>query len=440
MKKFSFPGGIHPLKDAHEGKKATKSQKVTALIPEVVYIPLDMHLGCPSVACVSKGARVKLGQLIAKADGTRGLSVHASVSGEVIFVGTKQMLGKFPSPCIGIKNDRQDEWVEDLPALGDVEKASPQMIIPAVEAAGVCGMGGACFPTYAKMQIQPDKSVDTLIINGAECETFLTSDERLMIESPERVVDGLRAAMRAMDVKRGIIAIEDNKPEAIVAIRKAAENRIGVEVAVLKTKYPQGGEKQLIQAVLGRQVPSGKLPADAHVVVFNVGTASAIADAVRYGRPLIERIVTITGCVKQASNLLIRIGTSIKEAVDACGGYAEEPGKIFVGGSMTGICVPNDQVSITKANNGIVILNPKDSILAEETACIRCGRCIDACPTKLNPYKLKNICDQMDLEQAKQNHVLDCINCGACSYVCPAKRRLSASFKEAKELITIRRA
>lgn len=438
MSIFTFRGGIHPLKDRHEGKSETRDKPVKEFVAKTVCIPVDTHLGAPSVPVVKKGDRVLVGQVIAEAAGPRGIPVHASVSGTVTAVGKMQMMGKLPSPCIFIENDEQDEWVELTP-LGDVEQAAAEKIIPAIQAAGICGMGGACFPTHAKMTLPEGQTVDTIILNGAECETFLTADYRLMVEQSQRVVDGLRAAMRAMNVSRGVIAIEDNKPEAITAMQQAAAGRTGVEVATLKTKYPQGGEKQLIEAITGKQVPSGGLPMHVQVVVLNVATAAAIADAVKEGKPLVSRITTVTGCVKEPSNLLLRMGTSVSDAVGACGGYSEEPGKIFFGGSMTGLCIPDDQVPMTKANNGIVVLNEKQGKSHVENPCIRCGRCVEACPTKLNPMELRNLLDTDKMEEAEKKNLTDCILCGSCSYVCPAKRWLVASFKEAKDLIAARR-
>jgi len=302
LRKYSFRGGIHPLRDTHEGKELTRNKPIREVVAQVVRIPMDMHIGAPSEPIVKKGDRVLIGQKIAEAVGGIGVPVHASVSGTVTEVAAYQMMHKKPSMCITIENDGLEEWVQLAP-LGDVETAAADKIIPAVKEAGICGMGGACFPTHIKMSPPAGKVVDTVLLNGAECETFLTADFRLMLEQPERVVNGLRAVMRAMGVKRGIICIEDNKPEAIQAITKAAAGREGVEVGTLKTKYPQGGEKQLIYSVLGREVPAGGLPMDAGVVVLNVGTAAAIADAVIEGKPLISRVTTISGAVAAPDNL-----------------------------------------------------------------------------------------------------------------------------------------
>lgn len=439
MIKKTFKGGIHPLPEMHQGKGATNKKPIRPFVSDTVCIPMNMHIAAaPSTPCVKKGDHVKLGQVIGEAVGPRGIPVHASVSGTVMDVSDIQQLNKVPSTCVTIQNDFADEWVE-LNGLGDVETCDASKIIPAIRDAGICGMGGACFPTHAKLSIPEGKSVDTVILNGAECETFLTADHRLMLETPERVVNGLRAAMRALNVKNGYIAIEDNKMDAIAAVSKAAQGREGVQVVALKAKYPQGAEKQIIKAVTGREVPSGGLPMDAHCVVLNVATAAAISDAVTLGKPLIERVTTVTGGVREPDNLLLRVGTIFLDAIGACGGYAVEPGKIFAGGSMTGICAPSDTVSMTKANNGIVVLDEKQAKSLEETACIRCGRCVEACPIHLDPYKLKNLCDQNELKAAKDNHIMDCMLCGCCSYVCPARRWIMSSIKNARELIAARR-
>ena len=439
MKKHSFKGGIHPLHALHEGKRATSGLPVRDFVSDTVCLAMDMHLGAPSTPCVKKGDHVKIGQVIGEPVGPRGIPVHASVSGQVTAVGMQQQLGSKPSMCVTIQNDFAEEWVE-LTGLGNVETAPVDKIIPAIRDAGICGMGGAGFPTHAKLTLPPGKCVDPILLNGAECETFLTSDHRLMLENPIRVVDGLRAAMRATGVQRGVIAIEDNKPDAIAEMEKAAHGREGVEIAVMRTKYPQGGEKQLIKAVTGREVPSGGLPMDAHVIVLNVGTAAAIADAVIDGKPLISRITTVTGAVRSPANLRLRIGTIVADIIGECGGYDGEPGKIFGGGSMTGICTPDDSVSMTKVTNGLVVLNEKQATLPEQTACIRCGRCVAACPTGLNPYRLMHLCEKGDLDAAKREHIMDCILCGSCSYVCPARRWLVASLKIAKEQLAARRS
>lgn len=437
MKKRSFKGGVHPLSRSHEGKALTRNEEVREFIPETVCIPMNLHLGAPSEPCVKKGDKVKMGQVIGDPVGALGLPVHASVSGEVLDVFEKQQLGASKVTCVTIKNDGLDTWVEPMPDIGDCETADPKLVITRIRDAGASGMGGAAFPLHIKLTIQDEKYADTIILNGAECETHLTGDFRLMVEDPAPIVDGLRAVMRAMNCENGIIAIEDNKPEAIDSMRRACEGRKGVQVRQLKTKYPQGSEKQLITAVTGREVPRGKLPIDCHVIVMNVATAAAVADAVNNGRPVVRRITTVTGRVKQPSNLLLRIGTLAADAIEFCGGYTHEAGKLVAGGMMTGVAAPNDDFSITKAMGGLVALDTSEAISYVEHPCIRCARCVAACPVGLNPATIKKYCDANDCEGAKQHNVMDCIVCGCCSYTCPANRFLTASFKNMKDKIIL---
>lgn len=431
MKK-TFRGGVHPLRKNGEGKPLTNACSVRAVVPDVVVIPMGMHLGAPGAPCVQKGQRVKLGEVIATPVGALGLPVHASVSGEVLFVEPRQQLRAAPENCVGIKNDGLDEWVELTPA-GTLESVTPEQIIAAVKNAGICGMGGAAFPTHIKLSVPEGKHADTVILNGAECEPYLTADHRLMLETPERIVNGLKLILKATGVSRGVIAIESNKPDAIESVRAAAESAAGITVQPLKTKYPQGSEKQIIHVVTGREVPRGKLPVDAGVLVFNVSTAAAIADAVLLGKPLVERITTVTGCVKTPSNLRLRVGTTYVQAFEACGGLCDDVGKIFAGGPMTGLCAADTSVSMTKATNGIVAFSQQQAKQIEETACIRCARCAQVCPIGLHPYQMRADIDRPDLELAKKNGLLDCVLCGACSYICPARRYLASSFKAARE-------
>lgn len=433
----TFRGGVHPLHGAHEGKSPTSGKAVRDFNAKAVTILMGMHLGAPSTPCVQPGDHVKLGQVIGEPVGFLGLPVHASVSGEVLDVGPVQSVSSPAAMAVTIKNDFNDEWVP-LHPLGDVETCPVDQIVPAIKSAGICGMGGAAFPTHVKFAVKEGQYCDTIILNGAECETHLTCDHRLMLENSERIVDGLRAAMRALNVKKGVIAIEDNKPDAIEAMRKAAQGRNGVEVMPLQTKYPQGGEKQLIHVVTGREVPTKKLPLDVHVIVLNVGTAAAIADAVIDGRPLVSRITTVTGRVKNPSNLRIRVGTRVEDLIAECGGFSmdrEHVGKIVLGGAMTGFPTPSTRVPLSKANNGVVVYCARESAELEESPCIRCGRCVDACPIGLVPFKLKSICEAGDMKAASDNDIMDCVVCGSCSYICPAHRVLTSAFKAMKDQI-----
>ena len=412
----------------------TRNLETREYVSDTVIISMAMNIGAPATPCVKKGDLVKMGQVIGTPNGFMSVPVHASVSGEVIAVEPIPYLGAEPVMAVTIKNDFTDTWC-DLEPMGHVEQVDPAKVIPAIQKAGITGMGGASFPTHVKLTFREGATCDTILVNGAECETHLTADYRLMLENSMRIVDGLRAVMRALNVKKGIIAIEDNKPEAIAAMEKAATGREGVVIQPLKTKYPQGGEKQLIEAATGRQVPTKKLPIDAHVVVLNVGTCAAIADAVIDGKPLVSRITTVTGCVREPANLLLRIGTIVEDAIGACGGFSETPGKIFFGGAMTGLCLPNTNVPMAKSTNGIVVFNEKEAKSHDETACIHCGRCVAACPIGLNPYQIKVAADASNFEAAEKLHVMDCMLCGSCAYACPARRWLTTSFKFAKDKI-----
>ena len=432
MLKSRFWGGVHPLSGVTSGKEPTKALPVVQFVPKSVRIPMNMHLGAPSRPIVQEGEHVKIGQLIAESEGHLGVKVHASVSGAV----TEVRPAKNGAPAsIAIENDFKDEWVE-LKPLGSVDDSDAGQILSAIEAAGLSGMGGAGFPTHVKMCIPCGDLCQMVILNGAECETHLTSDHRLMLEQPERIYKGLRAAMRAFGTDKGVVAIEDNKPDAVETMRKTVAGKDGVSVMMLATRYPQGGEKQLIQAVAGREVPAGKLPIDAGVVVLNVATAAAVADAVELGKPLVERIVTVTGRVKRPANIRVPIGTSVGEILEFCGGV-EKKAKVVLGGAMMGGCAEDTDTPITKGTGGVVVYLPED--LPEPTPCIRCGRCAQVCPAGLVPYEMEAFILSKQLNKAEEIGVMDCILCGCCSYICPARRKLAPGFREARAQIQAER-
>ncbi len=426
--KVTFRGGVHP---PHDTKLATKSVAIRDFTADRVKILMNMNIGAPSNPCVQAGDHVLMGQVIGEPVGPLGVNVHASVSGTVESVEAIDYIGGMKPTCVTIINDHKDAWVE-LHPLGDVETVDAEQIIPAIKAAGIVGMGGASFPTHVKMALRPDQRCDYIIANGAECETHLSCDHRLMLEESEWVVNGLRAAMRALDVKQGVIAIEDNKPDAIEAMERACKGRDGVRVQVMDTKYPQGGEKQLINAVTGRQVPTACLPIYVGTVVLNVSTCAAIADAIVLGKPLVERLTTVTGCVKNPSNLRMRVGTLAADAINACGGTTAEAAKVVFGGMMTGLTLPHLETPTAKATNGIVVLDARQAREAEESDCIRCGRCADACPIGLKPYLIRAAADAKDYASCQDAHIMDCVLCGCCSYVCPAHRKLTQNFKSTK--------
>ena len=434
MKWKTFLGGIHPPgnKNLSVGKKIEAPP-----LPQTVCIPLTQHIGAPCEAQVEVGQKVKKGELIADSQAFVSAPIHASIS------GTVTALQEYPHPggkkvkTIIIETDEQDEWFREPKNGQDPLKLSSEELKKKVREAGIVGLGGAAFPTHVKLSPPKEKTIDTIILNGVECEPYLTADHQLMLEKTEDIVKGLQIILRILGVQQGYIGIEANKPDALKAMRKATEGLPNIEVVGLKVKYPQGAEKQLIKAILGRQVPPPPgLPMDVGAVIQNVGTAYAIYEAVTFGKPLIERIVTITGRgIKEPKNLRLRIGTLFSEIINYCGGVQGEVGKILMGGPMMGLAQYTTKVPIIKGTSGILVL-PKEELPSGEAGhCINCGMCVRACPMNLIPSSLGTYCEKDLFEEAEAANVLNCIECGSCVYVCPAKRHLVQMIKYGKSAV-----
>ena len=429
-KAFTFRRGLHPQET--DGKRVTGAMPIRdAARPVAVSVPLLQHVGAPCTPLVKKGERVFLGQKIGEVAGL-GAPVHASVSGTVKDFQRRTAANGSRVDVVVIENDGLDEWSPDIHPLENAESASPEALLAAIRDAGVTGMGGAAFPTHVKLSPPADKPIEYLILNGAECEPYLTCDHRAMLEYPERILDGARLAMRAVNAKRLLVGIEQNKPDAIEAMRRAAQGT-GAEICPLKTKYPQGGEKQLIEALTGRQVPSGKLPMDAGCVVMNVSTAAAISTAIRTGRPVVDRIVTVTGAVGQKANLRIRIGVAMEDVLAECGGLLPGADKVVLGGPMMGMCAYNPHSPIFKSTSGLLVMvddTPED---AEAHSCIRCANCVRVCPIGLLPLNLYALARRERYEECRDaEHLMDCIECGCCGYICPAKLPLVQLIRVSK--------
>ncbi len=435
MKLLSFKGGVHPA----------DNKNITADIPiknaqmcsEYIY-PLSQHIGAPCTPCVAVGDRVLRGQVIADSDAFVSAPVHSAVSGTVKAITPHLVHNGATVNSIIIENDFLEESVDFKGK--SFEEATCEDIIASVRAAGIVGMGGAGFPTHVKLTVPKNTKIDTIIVNGAECEPYLTSDYRVMLESPELIVDGLRLAMKAVGVKSGKIAVEANKPEGIKALGMAAKGYDGIEVCPLKTKYPQGSEKHIIYAVTSREVKSGCLPSSAGVIVINIDTAVAIANAVLFGMPLLRRIVTVSGrAIKNPGNFSVKCGTPVSELINQAGGFKAEPAKILGGGPMMGFALKTTDVPVTKGVSAILSLDSSEAPIFDESPCIRCGKCMPACPMRLAPMLLNKAVSEGDLDKAQELNIMDCIECGACAYACPAKRHLTQSCRLGKASLRARK-
>ncbi|MFO7888396.1 MAG: electron transport complex subunit RsxC [Eubacteriales bacterium] len=436
-KGLTFRGGIHP---PHFKKQTEKSPIEEATLPKEVVIPLHQHIGAPCEPTVAVGDKVKVGQKIGDTKAFVSAPVHSSVSGIVTRIDKRNTPGGSKTNSVTIKADGRQEISEEVKPKGDLENLEKGDILKIVKESGLTGMGGAGFPTHVKLSPPEGKKIDIIIINGAECEPYLTSDHRMMLEYPEKVVLGTKAIMKALGVKNGVIGIEKNKPDAIKTMKEAVKNEESLIVSELQTKYPQGGEKSLIYAVTKREVPSGGLPMDVGAVVQNIGTVAALADAINTGMPVVQRVVTITGsAVVKPKNLLVKIGTKFQDVIEQCGGYTEDVGKIINGGPMMGIAQFTDDVPVIKGTSGILVLNKNDAQRPEPSNCIRCGKCVDVCPSGLQPLMISKNSLLRRFDEAETYNAMDCIECGSCSFVCPSKRPLVDAIRVAKQEITAKR-
>ncbi len=420
--------GVHP----HGYKELANAKEIESFgQPDEVLIPVAQHIGAPAKTIVEVGDKVKVGQKIAEKAGFISANIHSSIAGEVIEICETEA-----GQAIRIKNDGSNQ-VEKLDSAKDYTEFSVEELVQIVEEAGIVGLGGATFPTNVKMSIPDDKEVETIILNGAECEPYLTIDHRMMVEQAEEVVYGLKAIMKMTDANKAYIGIELNKPDAIAKMEEVVADESNIEVAPLEVMYPQGGEKQMIQAILDKEVPSGGLPLDIGVVVNNIGTALAIKEAVKDGKPLYQRGVTVTGqAIKNPGNYIVPVGTSIKELIEKAGGFSEEPGKIVQGGPMTGKAEKNLDSPVLKGTSGIIALT-KDQVSDYEAGpCIRCAKCVDHCPARLMPTTLSDLAQKKMAEELDNYNVLDCIECGCCTYTCPAKIELLDWIKLGKQEVT----
>lgn len=433
MNLATFKGGIHPF----EGKDLSKDLPTKVVLPkgDLVY-PVSQHIGAPAKPIVAKGDKVLVGQKIAEAGGFISADICCSVSGTVKAIEPRLAVSGAMVPCIVVENDNQYTPVEGFGQKRDYTKMSKEKIRECVKAAGIVGMGGAGFPTHVKITPKDDNQIDYVLVNGAECEPYLTSDYRMMLEEPEKIVGGLKVIVSLFPNAKGVIGIEDNKPEAIAKLQNLVKNEDKVSVQVLKTKYPQGAERQLIYAITGRKINSSMLPSDVGCIVDNVDTVISIYNAVCESIPLIRRIVTITGdAVKTPRNFNVKTGTIYKELIEEAGGFKTQPEKIVCGGPMMGTALFDLNVPVIKTSSALLCLTKDEVAIQEPSPCIRCGRCVNACPSHLIPQKMLEYAEHFDNESFEKIYGMECYECGSCTYVCPAKRRLTQAFKETRKSV-----
>ncbi|MBR4924495.1 MAG: electron transport complex subunit RsxC [Prevotella sp.] len=431
-------GGVHPQENKITAEIPTK----VAELPKQAVFPLSQHIGAPAKPVVQKGDAVKVGTLIAEAGGFVSAPIFSSVSGTVLKIDDIVDATGYRKPSIIIKVEG-DEWVESIDRTDKLEtieahpELTPEEIVKRVKDAGVTGMGGAGFPTFIKLTPPPTAKAECVIINGVECEPYITSDYRLMLEHPDEIIIGLQLLMKAVKVDKGYIGIEDNKPKAIKLFEEKTANIDSIEIVPLAKKYPQGGEKQLVDAVIQRQVPAPPaIPVNVGAVVQNVGTAFAVYQAVMKNKPLFERYTTVTGKqVKNPGNFLVRMGTPMSQLIDACGGLPEGDNKILAGGPMMGKALTTTEVPICKGTNSVTILTDKDAHRKEPQPCIRCAKCVNACPMGLEPYLLATCSAMKNWEKAEAEDIVSCIECGSCQFTCPAHRPLLDNIRLGKSTV-----
>lgn len=432
MAKLTFVGGIHP----YDGKELSKDKPIREVFPkgEMVY-PLSQHIGAPAQAIVAKGDYVLAGQKIAEANGFVSAPIYSSVSGTVKTIEPRRVANGDMVMSIIIDNDGLFEEVEEID-VKPLEKMTKAEIIDAIKEAGIVGMGGAGFPTHVKLSPKEPEKIEYVIANCAECEPYLTSDYRRMLEEPEKLIGGLKVILSLFDNAQGILAVEDNKPDCIAVLKKLTAGEPRITVKALKTKYPQGGERTLIYATTGRQINSTMLPADVGCVVNNVDTMVAVYKAVVEGKPLTERIVTLTGdAMKNPCNFKVRIGMSYEELLEIAGGYRVEPKKVICGGPMMGNALFDLKIPTTKTTTALLALSEDEVSAMEPGPCIKCGRCLEVCPGRVMPNKLATCAQHFDEEGFLEYGGMECCECGCCSFICPAKRPLTQSIKSMRKIM-----
>lgn len=423
MKTFRL-GGIHP----HDNKQYAAHRPITEVpLPQKAIIPLVQHIGAPAKPIVNKGDKVKVGQVLAEAGGFVSAPVHSPFSGTITKIdSTVDAWGmRMPAIFMDVEGDEWLETIDTTPTINPVCKLDSKEIIQKVTEAGIVGLGGACFPTHVKLMPPPGKKAEVLIVNGVECEPYLTCDHQLMLEHGEEIIIGIQILMKALNINKAIIGIEKNKPDAIEHMQELASRCLGISVQPLKLKYPQGGEKQLIDACIKRQVPSGALPIEVGAVVDNVATIYAVYEAVQKNKPLISRVMTVTGKeVKNPGNYKVRFGTPLADVLALAGGIPETTGKIIGGGPMMGRAMNNVDMPANKRISGLLLLPDSESHRKEAANCIRCAKCVQACPMGLEPYLLAKLAGLQRWDDMEQHYIMDCIECGCCMFTCPSNRPL----------------